>query len=522
MAECPVPPRQLFIGGAWVPPIKGQYMDVINPATEKPFTKIPAGTSEDVDAAVAAATAAFKSGHWSRTTGEYRAKFLRAIAQKIRDDKLVLAKTETMDCGKPIDEAEWDMDDVATCFDYYAGQAEALDARNGPSAPAIDVGMAEFEVRVRREALGVVGLITPWNYPLLMATWKVAPALAAGCCCVLKPSELASLTCLELAAAAEAAGLPPGVLNVVTGTGAEAGAPLSAHPGLAKVAFTGSAATGRRVALAAAGNLRPASLELGGKSCLIVFDDADVEKAVEWAMFGAFWTNGQICSATSRLLVQRGVAPAFLEQLKKRAEAINVCDPLTRGCRLGPLVSEGQYRRVLDYIQSGKSEGAQLLTGGGRPPAPALPPRGGYWVAPTVFTGVQPHMRIWREEIFGPVLSVAVFDSEAEAVQRANDSEYGLAGAVISGCPDRCRRVSEALECGIVWVNCSQPCFCYAPWGGIKNSGHGRELGEWGLENFLSVKQVTKYVSKDTWGWYSPPSQQGEQQEGQGQEGQSP
>ncbi|KAG2484694.1 hypothetical protein HYH03_016523 [Edaphochlamys debaryana] len=502
--EAPVPPRQLYIGGAWVAPVKGQYMPVINPATEQQFTQIPAATAEDVDAAVAAATAAFRSGHWSRTTGEYRAKFMRAIAQKVRDAKSVLARAETMDMGKPIDEAEWDMDDVATCFDYYAGQAEALDARNA-SAPPIDVGMKEFEVRVKREALGVVGLITPWNYPLLMATWKVAPALAAGCCCVLKPSEMASLTCLELAALAHEAGLPAGVLNVVTGSGPDAGAPLSAHPGLAKVAFTGSAATGRRVALAAAANIRPASMELGGKSALIVFEDAEVDKAVEWCMFGAFWTNGQICSSTSRLLVHEAVAPAFLEHLKRRAESINVCDPLTPGSRLGPLVCESQYRKVMSYIEAGKADGATLLTGGGRPSAPSIG-SAGYWVAPTVFAGVNPTMRIWKEEIFGPVLSVATFTTEAEAVALANDSEFGLAGAVISADPERCRRVADALECGIVWVNCSQPCFCYAPWGGLKNSGHGRELGEWGLENFLSVKQVTKYVSPDIWGWYSPPA----------------
>ncbi|EFJ51737.1 hypothetical protein VOLCADRAFT_73155 [Volvox carteri f. nagariensis] len=495
MADSPVPARQLYIGGFWVAPIKGQYMDVINPATEQSFAKIPAATSEDVDAAVAAATAAFKSGHWSRTTGAYRAKFLRAIAQKLRDQKPVLAKAETMDCGKPIDEAEWDMDDVATCFDYYAGQAEALDGRNS-SGPAIDVGMTEFDVRVRWEALGVVGLITPWNYPLLMAAWKVAPALAAGCCAVLKPSELASLTCLELAAIADEVQLPPGVLNVITGTGPEAGAPLSAHPGLAKVAFTGSAVTGRRVALAAAANLRPSSLELGGKSALIVFEDADVEKAVEWAMFGAFWTNGQICSSTSRLLVHQDVAPAFLEHLKKRAESINVCDPLTPDCRLGPLVNEGQYRKVLGYIEVGVRHGTTRSVSG---------------TAGCCFVG-------GLAEVFSTA------ESRPYCCSRTFRCIYippppsdplvprpPRAGAVISACPERCRRVAEALECGIVWVNCSQPCFCYAPWGGIKNSGHGRELGEWGLENFLSVKQITKYVSPDIWGWYSPPAQQQQQ-----------
>ncbi|GFH17573.1 aldedh domain-containing protein, partial [Haematococcus lacustris] len=474
MAAPQVPARELFIHGAWVPPVHGKYLDIVNPATETVIGKIPAATQEDVDAAVAAATAAARSGEWTKTTGAYRAGFLRAIAAKMREHKTVLAQYETMDCGKPIDEAEWDLDDVAGCFDYYAGLADQLDKRQGT---AIDVGSDDFQVK-----------------------WKVAPALAAGNCCVLKPSELASVTCLELAGIAQEVGLPAGVLNVITGLGSEAGAPLSAHPGVAKVAFTGSAATGRRVTAAAAANLRPATLELGGKSALLVFEDAEVDKAVEWAMFGSFWTNGQICSATSRLLLHADIAPAFLDKLKQRAESIRVEDPLTKGCRLGPLVSAGQYERVKAYVAAGLEEGAQLLTGGGRPSHLAS----GYFLQPTVFTGVKPHMRVWREEIFGPVLSVMTFTSEAEALKLANESEYGLGGAVISADAQRCQRVAEGLECGIVWVNCSQPCFSQAPWGGVKNSGHGRELGEWGLENFLSVKQITTYVSPNIWEWYNP------------------
>uniref|UniRef100_A0A7R9YSN9 Aldehyde dehydrogenase domain-containing protein n=1 Tax=Chlamydomonas euryale TaxID=1486919 RepID=A0A7R9YSN9_9CHLO len=501
MAEPPptsppaVPRRHLYIGGGWVAPARGGSLDVINPATGAAIGAIPAATAEDVRAAVTAAVEAAASGHWTRTSGAYRAGFLKAIAAKVRERKETLAALETLDNGKPIEESEWDVDDVASCFDYYAGLAEKLDGRQ--DAP-IDVGMDAFKTSVRRSALGVVALITPWNYPLLMATWKVAPALAAGNCCILKPSELASVTCLELADIAHSVGLPPGALNVVTGTGADAGAPLSADPRVAKIAFTGSGPTGRAVALAAAKNLRPATMELGGKSALIVFDDADVDKAVEWAMFGSFWTNGQICTATSRLLLQRGIAEAFCARLRDRAASINVCDPLTRGCRMGALISEAQYRKVLGYIEAGKQEGATLLTGGGRPEH--LP--AGFFVQPTVFTNVTPSMRVWREEIFGPVLSVMEFDTEADAIALANASEFGLGGAVISRDAERCSRVADALECGIVWVNCSQPCFCNAPWGGIKNSGHGRELGEWGLENFLSVKQVTKYVSNDTWDWY--------------------
>lgn len=295
------------------------------------------------------------------------------------------------------------------------------------------------------------------------------------------------------------------MFNVVTGTGADAGAPLVSHPGLAKVAFTGSTATGRRVALAAAQNLRPATMELGGKSALIVFDDADLDKAVEWAMFGCFWTNGQICSATSRLLVQEKVAEAFLAKLKRRAEQIPLGaadgSPLCPGSRLGPVANRDQYTKVKAYIESARSEGARVLTGGGRPSGAPSDGRG-FFVAPTVLVGVNPTMRVWREEIFGPVLCAATFATEEEAVSAANASNFGLGGAVVSRDAQRCARVARRLEAGIVWVNCSQPCFYQAPWGGIKDSGHGRELGPWGLDNFLSVKQVTEYVSDKPWGWY--------------------
>ncbi|PRW59376.1 betaine aldehyde dehydrogenase isoform A [Chlorella sorokiniana] len=481
-----VPSRELFIGGRWVP--ASQRLPVISPLNEKTIGSIPAAGPADVDAAVAAAKAAFDGG-WRSTIGAERARYLRAIAAKVRERKSELARLETLDMGKPIAEADWDMDDVAGCFEYYGGLAEQLDGRQ---YEAVDLGSDDFNCRLRREPLGVVALITPWNYPALMSSWKVAPALAAGNTCVLKPSELASLTSLELAAIGQEVGLPPGVFNVITGTGADAGAPLSAHPGVAKVAFTGSVATGQRVYAAAAGNLRPATMELGGKSALLVFEDADIDKAVEWTMFGIFWTVGQICSATSRLLVHERIAPAFFARLKKRAESIKVGNPLEPDCRLGPVVSAAQHDKIMAYIESGKVEGATLLTGGRRPPHLQT----GYYVQPTVFINVEPHMRIWREEIFGPVLAARTFASEAEAIQLANASEFGLGAGVISADEARCKRVVEALECGMCWVNCSQPCFVQAPWGGVKNSGFGRELGTFGLESFLSVKQVTTYTSQ--------------------------
>eukprot|EP00891_Asterochloris_glomerata_P007829 jgi/Astpho2/7829/e_gw1.00117.41.1_t len=488
-----IPKRGIYIDGTWKE--CSNRLDVINPFNEEVVGTLPAAGKADVDEAVAAASRAFKRGDWSKQSGKQRARFLRAIADKVKDKKDFLAKLETTDNGKPIQEAEWDMDDVAACFEYYADLAEKLDERQW--AP-IDVPMAEFKSAVRREPLGVIGLICPWNYPLLMSTWKVAPALAAGNCVVLKPSETASLTNLELAAIIDEVGLPPGVFNLLVGLGKDCGAPLSAHPDIAKVAFTGSGPVGRQVNLAAAHNVKPATLELGGKSALIVFDDADIDKAVEWAMFGVFWTCGQICSSTSRLLVQEGIADKFYKQLKQRAESIKISDPMEEDCRLGPVISAMQYKKVMGAVERAKQEGATLLTGGKRPSHL----KKGYFVEPTVFIGLKPDMDLWRNEVFGPVLAAMTFKDEAEAIHLANDSIYGLGAAIISEDEKRLKRVAEAMEVGIVWLNCSQPCFCQAPWGGVKASGHGRELGEWGLEAYLSVKQITTYVSQDRWDWF--------------------
>ncbi|GAB2269887.1 Betaine aldehyde dehydrogenase, chloroplastic [Dionaea muscipula] len=496
----PIPSRQLFIDGEWKEPIKKNRIPIINPATEDIIGDIPAATAEDVELAVASARRALtRHSVWASSSGAYRAKFLRAIAAKITERKDVLAKLEAIDCGKPLDEAAWDIDDVSSCFEYYAGLAEALDARQ--KAP-IDIPMDSFKSHVLREPIGVVGLITPWNYPLLMATWKVAPALAAGCTAILKPSELTSVTCLELAEVCKEVGLPPGVLNILTGLGPEAGAPLAIHPQVDKVAFTGSTATGSKIMSSAAQLVKPVTLELGGKSPILVFEDVDLDKAAEWTAFGCFWTNGQICSATSRLLVHESIANAFLDRLVKWCKNIKISDPLEEGCRLGPVVSKGQYEKILKFISTAKSEGATILCGGSRPEHL----KRGYFIEPTIVSNVTPSMQIWREEVFGPVLSVKTFSSEEEAIELANDTHYGLGAAVISRDLERCQRITKALQAGIVWVNCSQPCFCQAPWGGMKRSGFGRELGEWGLENYLHIKQVTQYTSEEPWGWYKSPS----------------
>jgi betaine-aldehyde dehydrogenase len=484
---------KLFIDGTWQDAARGGTIDVIDPATERAFASIAAGTAEDIDRAVAAAKRA-GAGPWARTTGRERAALLRRIAAGIEAEKDALARLEVQDNGKPLPEAHGDIADTIYCFNLYATYAEELDARQGETIAVPD---ERFKTTVKYVPAGVAGLIVPWNYPLLMAAWKVAPALAAGCTLVLKPSEFTSLTALELARICEAAGTPKGVVNVVTGYGREAGARLSEHPDVRKLAFTGSVPTGISVASAAAREVKSVSLELGGKSPIVVFSDADLEQVVEWVMFGIFWNQGQVCSATSRLIAERPIAGRLLDRLAEEAAKISIGNGLDEGTLLGPLVSRSQYEKVLGYIESGKKE-ARLVCGGGRPPGF----NAGYYVEPTIFADVPPTARIWNEEIFGPVLSVATFDAEDEALALANTSEFGLAAAVMTQDLDRAARVADRLEAGVVWINCSQPNFLEPPWGGMKKSGIGRELGTWGLMNYLEPKQITAYQSRDPWGWY--------------------
>ncbi len=388
-----------------------------------------------------------------------------------------------------------DIADTAGCFDFYADLAEGLDGQREQNIALAD---ERFTSIARKEPVGVAGAIIPWNFPMLMAAWKVAPALAAGCCMVLKPSELTPLTALELADIAHQAGLPAGVLNVVTGLGPEAGAPLSEHPGIDKLAFTGSVPTGTRIMQAAARDIKNISLELGGKSPFIIFDDSDIEAAVEWIMFGIFWNQGQVCSATSRVLVQRDLYEPLLKRLVEQTERVSIGHGMDEGVLLGPLVNRGQYDKVLAAIARGREEGATLLTGGTRPAHCEK----GYFLTPAIFADVPQDSWIWKEEIFGPVVCVRPFDDEADAVRSANDSRFGLAAAVMSRDSARAERVARRLRAGIVWVNCSQPTFTEAPWGGYKQSGIGRELGEWGLNNYLETKQITRYDSEQPWGWY--------------------
>lgn len=487
--------EQLFIDGHWVAPVRNGSFDTVDPSTEQVIARVAAATAEDVDLAVKAARKAFDEGPWPRMRGADRAAVLRRIGKGIRDHLQELAEIEVRDNGKPLPEALWDLGDAAGCFEFYAGLAEKLDEQ---AETPVTLPDDRFSSVARKEPVGVAGAIIPWNFPMLMAAWKVAPALAAGCTMVLKPSELTPLTALELADIAAAADLPPGVLNVVTGTGKDAGAPLSEHPGIDKLAFTGSVPTGSRIMQAAARDIKNVSLELGGKSPFIVFDDSDIDAAVEWIMFGIFWNQGEVCSATSRVLVQRGIYERLLARLEQEARKITIGNGLQDGVLLGPLVSKGQYDKVREAVQRGQDEGARLVTGGGRPAHLDK----GYFMEPVVFADVPADSWVWNEEIFGPVVCIRPFDDEAEAVRSANDSRFGLGAAVMSKDTERCERVARALRAGIVWINCSQPTFTEAPWGGYKQSGIGRELGEWGLNNYLETKQITRYVSGKPWGWY--------------------
>ncbi|MBI3144883.1 MAG: aldehyde dehydrogenase family protein [Pseudogulbenkiania sp.] len=487
--------NKLYINGIWKYPVKGGTFDVINPATEEVIHQAAAATEEDVDEAVQAARNAFDQGPWPQMSGHERAHYLRAIANGIRAKLSELARIESIDNGKPLPEAEWDLGDAAGCFDYYASLAEELD--ENPVEP-IALADGRFTSKAVREPLGVAGAIIPWNYPLLMAAWKVAPALAAGCTVVLKPAALTSLTALELAAIADEVRLPPGVLNVVTGSGAKAGQALIDHPGVDKLAFTGSGPVGSTVMAAAARDIKRVSLELGGKSPFIVFADSDIEKAVEWIMFGIFWNQGQVCSATSRVLVQKELYQPLLDRLAEESSKIRIGDGLEDGVLLGPLVSKGQLTQVLAGIEEARRDGAKVVAGGNKPAGFDK----GYFLEPTILADVPLDSRAWTEEFFGPVVCIKPFTDEAEAIRLANDSRFGLAAAVMSADDERCERVAAKLRAGIVWINCSQPTFTEAPWGGYKQSGIGRELGRWGLDNYLETKQITRYASDEPWGWY--------------------
>jgi aldehyde dehydrogenase (NAD+) len=467
----------LLIDGRRVPAQSGKYFDSLDPSTEQVIAQVAEGDAADIDAAVISARTAFE-GIWSRLRGVDRGRLLLNLAELIQQNQDDLIELESLDSGKPVSAIRrQDLPAVLDTLAYYAGWADKI---NGQVIPARQDALT-YTVR---EPLGVVGAIVPWNFPLMIAMWKIAPALACGCTVVLKPAELTPLTALKIGELALTAGFPPGVLNVVPGYGKTAGAALVNHPDVDKVTFTGSPNVGREILRGAAGNLKRVTLELGGKSANIIFPDADLDAAVKAAASGIFFNAGQVCSAGSRILVHESIHDEVVERLVARAKAIRVGNPRDGSTSMGPLVSAGQMHRVLDYIDIGTRQGAAIAIGGARIGD------SGYFVAPTVFAGVEHQMRISQEEIFGPVASVVRFRDDEDALRIANGTKYGLAAGVWSASMARVHRFVRRLRAGTVWVNTFGPTDVRLPWGGARDSGFGREHGDAAIENFTEPKVV--------------------------------
>jgi acyl-CoA reductase-like NAD-dependent aldehyde dehydrogenase len=471
-------PARLFIDGAWADPRSGLHFKTINPATEEAITDVAEAGPEDVDAAVQAARKAFESGPWSKMSGADRGRILWKLGDLIEANVQELGRLETLDQGKTITEStRVDVPLAADCFRYYAGWTTKLEGEVIPvRAPSLNYTL--------REPLGVVGAITPWNFPILMAAWKIAPALAAGNTMVLKPAKETPLTALVIAELAIEAGLPPGVLNVLPGRGAVAGQALVEHPRVAKIAFTGSTEVGRDIMRRGADSLKRLTLELGGKSPNVVFADADLDMAVRGASNGIFYNKGEVCTAGSRLFLEESVHDAFLDRLQSHVGKLPQGDPLDPKTRLGPQVSEAQMRSILGYVDKGKAEGARLVAGGERPQGK------GYFVRPTIFTDVRNDMTLAREEIFGPVLAVLRFKELDDVLAQANDTVYGLAAAVWTKDIKKAHRTARQLQAGTVWINSYGLYDSAMPFGGVKQSGFGRELGRQGLLEYTQTKSI--------------------------------
>ncbi|HEY0809550.1 MAG TPA: aldehyde dehydrogenase family protein [Longimicrobiales bacterium] len=474
-------PSQMFINNEWVDAEDGTFFGTYHPATGELITEVPAAEAVDVDRAVNAARAAFNDPKWRNMDAADRGKLLWRIADAMEARQQDLIRVEVVDNGKPLREAQIDLREAIDAFRYYAGWTTKL---QGDTIP-VRGNVLNYTLR---EPVGVVGAIIPWKFPLLMAAWKVAPALACGNTVVLKPAEQTPLTALELATVAAEVGLPPGVLNVVTGLGETAGAALVKHPDVDKIAFTGSTQVGKIIMRAAADSLKKVSLELGGKSPNIVFDDADVEAAVRGSFAAIYYNNGQCCTAGSRLLVHESVADQVVEKIAERAKKMTPGDPLDPKTRMSPVISQEQLDRVLGYIEQGQREGAKLVTGGKR--AAYNGAESGYWIEPTIFDQVRPEHVIAQEEIFGPVLAAVRFTDEEEAIEIANRTIYGLAAGIWTNNLKRAHRVAKRLEAGTVWINTYHPLDAASPFGGYKQSGYGRELGAYALDLYTQIKSV--------------------------------
>ncbi|EEK74305.1 Aldehyde dehydrogenase [Bacillus mycoides] len=484
----------MYVNGEWRDSSDQEKRTIINPANGKGIAYAPEGTIEDAKYAIEVARTAFDSGIWSATSTAERASYLFKIADEIDKNMEELVYLETMDNGKTYREAEGDIGDAAACFRYYAGLITKPDGQTYHVADPM-------QAMVVREPVGVCGLIVPWNYPLLMSVWKIAPALAAGNTIVFKPSEVTPITATKLFEILEKVGLPKGVANMVMGAGPIVGNEIAASNKVDMISFTGGTKTGKHIMRTAADNMKKISLELGGKSPNIIFADADFETAIDYALFGIYAGSGQVCSAGSRILVEENIYDKFVNSFVERAQQINVGPGDNPESEMGPLVSQEHMEKVLRYIEIGKDEGANVACGGRRIMEDGK--GDGFFIEPTVFVNVKPDMRIVQEEIFGPVVVIQKFKDEQEAIELANGTDYGLAGGVFTVDGAKAMRVIRKLRAGITWINSYHPTYNEAPWGGYKQSGIGRSLGTFGLEEFQEIKQININLEVEPIGWFA-------------------
>lgn len=479
-----------FINGKEHKPTGGNYFTRENPATEKPFAKIAESQAKDVDKAVKAARKAFEK--WSKLPATERSKYLVKIAETLQKNQKKLAEINTLETGKPIRESSLvEIGGSIRTLEYYAGLHTEL---NGETIP---VNENQISITVK-EPVGVVGHIIPWNFPLLLSFWKIAPALLSGCTIVLKPAELTSCAITEIAKLCSKAGLPDGVLNIIPGKGEDAGQALVEHSDIDKIAFTGSTGVGKIVMKTAADNITKVSLELGGKAPCIIFDDANLENAVEACLRGGFFNQGENCTAVTKLMLHKKIYKKFLDLYLKRVKRINMADPTKQDTEMGAVISKEHFESVLDYIEKGKTEGAKVIAGGNRP----RKFKKGYFISPTVLENVDPNATVACEEIFGPVVAVIPFSEEEEAIKIANNTQYGLAGGVWTQDINRALSVAKSIKAGYLWINTYGGIIPQTPYGGFKQSGIGKELGKEGLENYLETKCINIYTADSMPKWY--------------------
>ena len=487
-------PATLFIDGAWMPASDGGTREIRNPADGELVAVVSEATALDTEKAIASARSAFDRGEWAAVPAPERGDFLLRVAAELKARKAEFARAETLDTGKRLSESEIDMDDIAACFTYFGKIAGQNAGR------IVDAGNPDVVSRIEYEPVGVCGLIAPWNYPLLQAAWKIAPALAAGCTFVLKPSELTPSTSILMMRVLEDLGLPRGTANLVLGAGAVAGAPLAESPDVDLVSFTGGVATGKTIAAAAAGTVKKVALELGGKNPNVVFADADFDAALDNALNAAFVHSGQVCSAGARLIVEEPIAERFTAELVRRAEQIRMGGPFDENAETGPLISEAHRDKVTAYVKKAQEEGARVRCGGTWGTGEL---EKGYYYAPTVLDNVKRGSSALLDEAFGPVVTVETFNGEDEAVALANDTSYGLAGAVWSADAGKTQRVARRLRHGTVWINDFHPYLPQAEWGGFGISGVGRELGPTGLGEYQEAKHIYQNINPQVTGWFT-------------------